>query len=176
MKRQSSLTRTGTPSSRALPVVGSLLAGLVMVLAFSIAVVGCASDTNGTYPTGTRGAQMAPPGPSVYEIITQLELEPEQLPAVRAVLEDAEEERDEILVSLSGAEGRPDPSAMADVRTRMDDLNQRTEDRLEEVLTSDQMVEYHEMIRKAEQQHEQMRSQMDGGRGGGGGRRPGGKG
>ena len=178
MKRHSGLTRTGTPSLNALPVVGSLLAGLVMALAFSISVVGCASDTNGSYPPGARGGQMLPPGPSVYEIITRLELEPEQLPAVRAVLEDAESERDEVFAAMQpGMGGRPDPSAMDSVRAKMAGLREQTEEQLAELLTSEQMDEYREMMQKAEREREQMRSEM-GGRGGGrgGGRPPGGKG
>ncbi|MFH1865602.1 MAG: hypothetical protein ABIK85_06940 [Candidatus Eisenbacteria bacterium] len=152
-----------------IPAVLSLLAALTFMLALQATVSGCASEANRGYPTGGRGGVMQmPQGPSVYEIITQLELEPEQLPAVRAVLEAAEDEREEIFAAMpSGTGGRPDPSMMDDIRAGMDDLKERTEDRLSELLTLEQMTEYREMLRKAELQREQMRSLMSGGRGGG---------
>ena len=167
MTRRRSLTRTAL----------SPLAVLALSLALQVAGSGCASDTNGAYPAGGRGGQMQrPQGPSVYEIITALELEPEQLPAVRAVLEDAEDARQEIFTGMQpGSGGRPDPSAMDAVRAKMTDLNEQTEEQLAGLLTSEQMDEYREMIRKAEQERQEMRSQMGGRRGGPGGGRPGGR-
>jgi hypothetical protein len=166
MKRQISLAR----------VILHVLAVLALMFAVQVTATGCASGTSGGFSSGGRGAP--PPGPSVYEIITQLELEPGQLPAVRSVLEAAEDEREEIFQSVqSGAGSRPDPSTMDTVRARAADLNDRTEARLSELLTFEQMSEYRAVMRRAELMQQQMRSQMDGGRGGpGGGRRGGGKG
>lgn len=151
-----------------------------MALAFSLTVTGCASDTNGSYyqsAADARGGQLQPPqGPGVYEVITALELEPEQLPAVRAVLEDAEDARDEIFTEMQPGSGeRPDPSTMGAMREKMDAVREDTESQLAELLTSEQMEKYREMMQQAEQQQMEMRSQM-GGRGGRGGGRPGGGG
>ncbi|MFH1689467.1 MAG: hypothetical protein ABIE42_04430 [Candidatus Eisenbacteria bacterium] len=152
-----------------IPTALSLLAALALALSVQVTVSGCGSETNSGYPTGGRGGAMQmPQGPSVYEIITQLELEPEQLPLVRAALEAAEDEREEMFAAMRPQSGgRPDPSMMDDIRAGMDDLNERTEDRLAELLTSEQMNEYRELIRKAELLREQMRSRMSGGPGGG---------
>jgi len=61
---------------------------------------------------------------------------------------------------------------MDSMRAKMTDVNERTEKRLAGLLTTEQMAEYLGMIRKAEQQRDQMRSQTGGRRGGpGGGRR-----
>ena len=145
---------------------------VTLAMAAQVTGTGCASDTNNGYSSSGPGRQMPPPGPSVYEVITALELEPAQLPAVRAVLEDAEDEREVIFTtSQSGMGERPDPSTMNAVRAKMTDLNERTEKRMGELLTTEQMAEYREMIRKAEQQRDEMRSQMGGRRGSGGGKR-----
>ena len=181
MEKHSRSARTCTYPSNALPVVGSLIAGLVMALTFSLVATGCASDTNSSYPRGApgaRGGQMqAPQGPGVYEIITALELEPEQLPTVRAVLEDAEDAREEAFANMRPGSGeRPDPSAMGAMREKMDALREDTETRLAELLTTEQMARYRVMMQEAEQQRQQMRPEA-GGRGGGrGGGRPSGGG
>jgi hypothetical protein len=110
----------------------------------------------------------------VYEIITRLELEPEQLPDVRAVLEEAEDAREELRDEMvAGAGGRPDPSMMTAMRDRAESLNEETEEQLSELLTSEQMEEYREMVREAERAREAMRPQMAGRRGGPGGGRSG---
>jgi len=155
-----------------IPVVLSLLPALALVLTAQVAVTGCASGTNGGRPAGGPGGEMQPHrGPSVYEIITQLDLEPEQMPAVRAALEAAEKERDEIFAGTRpGTDGRRDPSTMDDVRATMDDLTRRTEDRLAELLTAEQMAKYREILHKAELRREQMRTQMSGIPGGARGR------
>jgi hypothetical protein len=143
---------------------------VTLAMAAQVTGTGCASDTNNGYSSSRPGRQTPPPGPSVYEVITALELEPAQLPAVRAVLEDAEDEREAIFTtSQSGMGERPDPSTMNAVCAEMTDLNERTEKRLGELLTTEQMAEYREMIRKAEQRRDQMGSQMGGRRGGPGG-------
>ena len=146
---------------------------VTLALAAQVTGTGCASDTNNGYSSSRPGRQMLTPGPSVYEVITALELEPAQLPAVRSVLEDVEDEREAIFTtSQSGMGERPDPSTMNAMRAKMTDLNERTEKRLAKLLTTEQMAEYREMIRKAEQQRDQMNSQMGGRRGGpGGGKR-----
>lgn len=180
MKGRQSLKPTGPSISKAFPVVGSLLAGLVMVLAFALTVSGCATETNGARAGGGRGAPPEPPWPEVYEIISTLELEPDQLPAVRAVLEEAEEAREglqaETMSQMDG--GRPDPSAMSTMRDRMDEINEDVEDQLSELLTDEQMDDYRQLMQEAQQEQESMRSQVGGpgGRGGPGGGPPGGGG
>jgi hypothetical protein len=126
---------------------------------------------------------MAPPQPEwpdVYEIITRLELEPEQVADVRAVLEEAEDAREELRGAMTAGMGgsRPDPSTMTTMREKADALNEDIEEQLSELLTSEQMDEYREIVREAEEQRQQMRPQMGvrGGPGGGpgGGRQGGG--
>ena len=147
---------------------------VMAVLAVSVFAAGCASSTDGGFDPGARGGMQPPTGPSVYEIITRLELEPEQLPAVRSVLEDAEDAREEIQGEMRAQTGsRPDPSTMSEMRERLDVARGETERELASLLTSGQMVEYREMMREAERQREEMRSQM-GGRSGAKGGRPGG--
>ncbi len=160
-----------TERLRALDWIGL---SLMAVLAASVLAAGCAPSTGGGFDPGARGGIQPPPGPSVYEIITRLELEPEQLPAVRAVLEDAEDAREEIQGEIRPQDGgRTDPSAMSEMRERRDAARGETERELASLLTSGQMVEYREMMREAERQREEMRSQMGGRRGAKGGR-PGG--
>lgn len=184
MKGQQRLIWIGPSPARALAVVTSVLAVVMSVLVVVTATLGavvvlsgCASQSNDDFQRGGRdGAMRPPPGPGVYEIITRLELEPEQLPAVRAVLESAEDEREDIQQEMSSQmSGRPDPSAMASVRARMDDVRERTEDDLSELLTGEQMAEYRKMMDEADRRRDAMRSQMGGrpggGRGGKGGMR-----
>jgi len=177
MKRQGRLSGIGLSPGTVLPVVGALLAGIVMALTFTFAVAGCSSGTNGDSPQGMRGAPPQPQWPGVYEVITKLELEPEQLPAVRTVLEEAEDAREELLTEMTSqmGGGRPDPSTMSSMRERMDDINETAEDQLSEILTTEQMTAYETMMREARQAQQETRSQMGGGPGGGrGGGRPGG--
>ncbi len=176
MKRQQRLTWLSPSPKWALAVAAPVLAvaAPVLVVAAMLAAVvampGCATESNGGFQDGGRGGA-PPPGPSVYEIITRLELEPEQLPAVRAVLERAEDEREDIQEEmLSQMSDRPDPSAMGAVREKMDDVRARTEDDLSELLTYEQMAEYREMMDEADRRRDAMRSEMSGRRGGGGGR------
>ncbi len=182
MKRQPRLTRTNPSPPSALaaaaPVARVALSVLVVAAAMLAAVValpGCATESNRGPPEGGRGGAMRPPpGPSVYEIITRLELEPEQLPAVRTVLERAEDEREDIEEEiLSQMSDRPDPSMMGVVREKMEGLRARTEADLSELLTYEQMAEYREMMDEAaSRRREAMKPQMSGRRRGG----PGGNG
>jgi hypothetical protein len=174
MKRQQRLTWLSPSPKRALAVAAPVLVVAVMLAAVA-ALPGCATESNGGFQDGGRGGAMRPlPGPSVYEIITRLELEPEQLPAVRAVLERAEDEREDIQEEmLSHMSDGPDPSMAGLMREKMDDVRTRAEDDLSELLTYEQMAEYREMMDEADRRRDAMRSEMSGrrgGRGGGGGR------
>jgi len=177
MKRQQRLTWLSPSPKRALAVAAPVLVVVAAMLAAVVALPGCATESNGGFQDGGRGGAMRPPpGPSVYEIITRLELEPEQLPAVRAVLERAEDEREDIQEEmLSQMSERPDPSTAGSIREKMDDVRTRAEDDLSELLTYEQMAEYREMMDEADRRRVAMRSQMSGrpggGRGGKGGRR-----
>jgi hypothetical protein len=160
-----------------LPVIGALLAGFVMALAFTLTVAGCSSGTNGGPGRGGRGAPPQPQWPKVYEIITTLELEPEQLPAARAILVEAEDARTELHAEMTSrmTGGRPDPSTMSSMRERMDEISETAEDQLSEILTTEQMTAYNEMMREAQQAQADMRSQKGVRPGGGpGGGPPGG--
>jgi hypothetical protein len=179
MKRQQRLVRMSPSPKRTLAVAAavarvalSVLVVAAAVFAAVVALPGCATESNSGPPEGGRGGAMRPPpGPSVYEIITRLELEPEQLPAVRAVLERVEDEREDVQEEmLSQMSGRPDPSMMGAVREKMDDVRARAESDLSELLTYEQMAEYREMMDEAaSRQREAMKSQMGARRGGPGG-------
>jgi hypothetical protein len=109
--------------------------------------------------------------PSAYKIMTELEVTPEQLPSVRQVLTEAEDEREAIL-SQAGRGG--DPDSMMALRERLDAVNERAEEKLAAVLTTEQMSEYRSLIETAVRERELMRSQGGGRRGGGtGGRKRG---
>ena len=173
MKRHHRLTWMGLSPARALAVTVSLLVLGAAVLATAVALPGCAPESNGGFQQGGRGGAMRPPpGPSVYEIITRLELEPEQLPAVRVVLERAEDEREGIQEEmLSQMSGGAAPSMMGVVREKMEGARARAESDLSELLTYEQMAEYREIMDEAaSRQREAMRSQMGARRGGSGGR------
>ena len=166
-KRQQRLTRMSLSPGRALVVAVSVL--VVATLAAVVALPGCAPELNGGFQQGgCRGAMRPPPGPSVYEIITRLELEPEQLPGVRAVLERAEDEREEIQEEmLSQMSDRPDPSMAGSAREKMYEARARAEGDLSELLTYEQMAEYRKMMDQAERRRADMGSQPSGRRGGG---------
>ena len=176
MKRQRRLTRISPSPTTVLAVAAPVLVVVAVMLAAVAALPGCATESNGGFQDGGRGGAMRPPpGPSVYEIITRLELEPEQLPAVRAVLERAEDEREDIQEEmLSQMSDGPDPSMMGAVREKMDGVRARAESDLSELLTYEQMAEYREMMDEAaSRRREAMKSEMSGrpgGRSGKGGR------
>ncbi len=173
MKGQQRLTWMGLSPARALAVALSSFVVVAAMLAAAVVLPGCATETNGAFEQSDRGgAKRPPPGPSVYEIITRLELEPEQLPAVRAVLERAEDEREGIQEEmLSQMSGRPDPSTMGVVQEKMQGARARAENDLSELLTYEQMAEYRKIMDEAaSRQREGMRPQMGGRRGGRGGR------
>jgi hypothetical protein len=176
MKRQGSLARVGAP------VLGALLAGLIFVLASALVLPGCAQETNRGLPPGGPGAfrGQQPAWPGVYEIMTRLDLEPEQVPSVRAVLEEAEDARDELRAEIiAGRDERPDPIRMDTMREQVNELNESTEERLSELLTTRQMEEYRETVREVQLVREAMRAQATGPHGGPdggmGGARPGGR-
>jgi hypothetical protein len=148
------------------------------MLAAAVMLPGCAPESNGGFERGSPGGAMRPPpGPSVYEIITRLELEPEQLPAVRAVLERAEDEREEIQEEMfSQMSGGPDPSVAGSLREKMGDARARTESDLSELLTYEQMAEYRKMMDEAARRRESMQPQMGARRGGGRNGKGGGRG
>ncbi|MCK4408479.1 MAG: hypothetical protein KAW67_00240 [Candidatus Eisenbacteria sp.] len=177
-KRQERLTWMSLSPKRALAVAVTVLVFVAATLAAAVALPGCAPESNGGLSQGGRGGAMRPPpGPSVYEIITRLELEPEQLPAVRAVLERAEDELEGIQEEmLSQMSGRPDPSMMASVREKMEEARTRTEDGLSELLTYEQMAEYRKMMDEADRQRDSMRPRLGGRPGGGRGGKGGGRG
>ena len=178
MKRQQRLTWMSLPPARALAVAVSTLVVIAAMLAAVMALPGCATESNGGFEQGRRGGAMRPPpGPSVYEIITRLELEPEQLPAVRAVLERAEDEREDIQKEmLYQMSDRPDPSTMGSVREKMEEARARTEGDLSELLTYEQMAEYRKMMDEAERRRADMSSLSSGRRGGGRGGKGAGRG
>ena len=120
MKRQGRLARTSPSPSRLLPIIGCLVAGLAVALTFVLVLPGCAPQTSRGLPPAGRGPMAQPAWPGVYEIMTKLDLEPAQLPGVRAVLEEAEDAREDLRGEMAGgAGGRPDPSAMTAMRSRM---------------------------------------------------------
>ena len=179
MKRQQRLTWMSLSPKRALavasPVAAVVLSVLVVAVAMLAAIVtlpGCAPESNGGFQQGGRGGAMRPPpGPSVYEIITRLELEPEQLPAVRTVLERAEDEREEIQEEMfSQRSGGPDPAVPGSLREKMGDARARTEADLSELLTYEQMAEYRKMMDEADRRRDGMQTQMGARRGGRGGK------
>ena len=178
MKRHHRLTWMGLSPASALAITVSSLVVVATMLAAAVALPGCAPESNGGFQqSGRGGAMRPPPGPSVYEIITRLELEPEQLPAVRAVLERAEDQREEMQEEMfSEMSGSPDPSAMGSVREKMDEARARTEGDLSELLTSEQMAEYRKMMDEADRRRDAMQPQMGGRRGGGRGGKGGGRG
>jgi hypothetical protein len=179
MKRQQRLTWMSLSPARALAVAVSSLVVVAAMLAAAVMLPGCAPESNGGFERGggRGGAMRPPPGPSVYEIITRLELEPEQLPAVRAVLETAEDElegiQEEMLSQMSGG---PDPSVAGSLWEKMGDARARTESDLSELLTYEQIVEYRKMMDEAARRRESMQSQMGARRGGGRGGKGGGRG
>jgi hypothetical protein len=116
-----------------------------------------------------------PPGPSVDEIVRELELDDEEHVAqVRGVLEASEDERSGIMASHAGSR---DPAAFEEVREELEDVRARTEAMLEPLLTDEQMARYRQIIDRAEAERERMMEEMKsrgpGGRGRGMGRRPG---
>jgi hypothetical protein len=116
-----------------------------------------------------------PAGPSVDEILGELELDDDEKTAqVRGVLEASEGERSEILASHAGGRG---PGAFDEVREGLDGLRARTETMLEPLLTDEQMARYRQIIDRAEEERERMTEEMKGrgprGRGRGMGRPPG---
>jgi hypothetical protein len=152
---------------RTLAVAAPVLVVVAAMLAAVVVLPGCATESNGGFRDG-GGAMRPPPGPSVYEVITRLELEPEQLPAVRSVLERAEDEREDIQEEMfSRMSDGPDPSVAGLMREKMYDVRMRTEDDLSELLTYEQMAEYREMMDEAIRQRDAMKHEM-GGRPGGG--------
>ena len=163
------LTWMNLSPARALAVAVSSLVVVAAMLAAAMVLSGCAPETNGGFQRGSRGGAMRPPpGPSVYEIITRLELEPEQLPAVRTVLERAEDEREEIQEEIfSQRSGGPDPAVAGSLREKMGDARARTEADLSELLTYEQMAEYRKMMDEADRRRDGMQTQMDARRGGG---------
>lgn len=173
MKRQQRLTWMSLSPGRALAVAVSSLVVVAAMLAAAVALPGCAPESNGGFEQGSRGGGMRPPpGPSVYEIISRLDLEPEQLPAVRAVLESAEDEREEILEEMfSQMSGGPDPSVAGSLREKMGDARARTESDLSGLLTYEQMAEYRKMMDEADRRRGGTQPQMGARRGGKGGMR-----
>ncbi len=170
MKRQQRLSWMSLSPKRALAVAAPVLAVVVSVFVAVVALPGCATESNGGFQRGGPGTMTQTPWPGVYEIITRLELEPEQLPVVRAVLEEAEDAREELRGEMvAGTAGRPDPSMMTSMRERMDELNESTKDRLSELLTVEQMAEYEEIAREAEREMDATRSRRGGMRGDPGG-------
>lgn len=176
LEHSSQIIRKGLSAARSLAAAGCLVAGLTVSLAFVLVLQGCAPEANGGYSRSSASGTEQPTWPGVYEIITKLELEPEQMPAVRSVLEDAEDAREEVYADMASemSSGRGDPSVKQEMRGRINTVNEQTEDQLGELLTTEQMSAYRSMMRQAQRWQEQMRSQESdrpagtGRRGGGG--------
>jgi hypothetical protein len=137
-------------------------------------LAGCAS-TGGPYDRGPGGgAPRIPAGPSVDEIIQDLELTEDQMPEVRGVLQASEDERSEIMAKHAGARG---PGGFEALREELDDLRARTETMLEPLLTDEQMERYRLIVERAEAERarmeEEARARPPGGPGGGRGGPPG---
>jgi hypothetical protein len=175
MKGQGRLSGIGPSAGVAVPVIGAALAGLVVALTFTLTFAGCATQSGGQWGGGPSGD--GPPGgagpkwPTVYEVISKLDLDPEQLPVVRTILEETESAREDLRAEMmsSAGGGRPDPSRMSSMRTRMDEINETAVDRLSEILDDEQVAAYEKVMRDAEREQAELRQQMGDGPGGPGG-------
>lgn len=148
---------------------------LIGALVLAAAIFGGCASSGRSYGHAFGGEPpRTPMGPSVDEIIQELELAEEPAAEVRGVLEASEDERWEIMAKPSGTRG---PSAFDEVREELDDLRARTEMMLEPLLTDEQMARYRQIVDLAEAERERMAEEMKAGRpmgpGGGTGRRPG---
>ena len=151
-------------------LIVSLMIAVAVSSTGALVLTGCSSGVPGRGGGRQSGEARPPSGPSVYKIMYQLELAEEQIPGVRAVLEDAEEKRGAL---IAGSNSRPDPSMM---QTQMGAIDRETESQLTVILTAEQMERYREMMEEAWEERERMRSDTGSrrrGRGGGGGKRGG---
>jgi hypothetical protein len=139
---------------RSFSLIGTLLIAIVVVS-------GCASNA-GSYGRGSGGPRRMPMGPTVDEIIVELELAEEQAAQVRGVLEACEDERSEIMAKHAGSRG---PAAFEDAHAELDGLRARTEVMLEPLLTGEQMALYCRIIDRAEAERERMAEEMKARRG-----------
>ena len=138
--------------------VALLVASLAVLL-----IAGCKSTDGGGGEHGHSPGAGPPPFPSVDEIVSELDLAPHQEPAVRAILDAAEEERDAV---ISVARQERSHEAMMAARTELEAIRLVTNTQLEAALTSEQMEWYREIEREAREKVEAQAAQMRG-RGGG---------
>jgi hypothetical protein len=145
---------------------GGVVLTVAALLVIALAMAGCASGVSQGYPPGSPDGLAGPRVfPSPQQILVRLDLEPEQLQPVSAVLDDAEEARADALREMQfqlGAGERQDPALMSAFRERMSAIDGRTEQRLSELLTPDQMDKYHQVVRELGQRRGGRRPPMRG--------------
>lgn len=137
------------------------LTAAALLVAFLVA--GCRSTDGGGGEPGHGPGAGPPPFPSVDEIVSELDLVPHQEPAVRAILEAAEVERDAV---ISAAKQEQSREAMMSARTELEAIRLVTNTQLESALTSEQMERYREIEEEVREKVEAQAAQMRG-RGGG---------
>ncbi len=135
---------------------------VALLVAFIVA--GCRSTDGGGGERGHGPGAGPPPFPSVDEIVSELDLAPHQEPAVRAILDAAEEERDAVISTARQERSR---EAMMSARIELDAIRLVTNTQLEAALTSEQMERYGEIEEEVREKVEAQAAQM---RGEGGGR------
>ncbi len=138
----------------------------IVALLVAFLLTGCRSTDGGGGERGHGPGAGPPPFPSVDEILSELDLASHQEPAVRAILQAAEEERD---VVMDATRQEHSHEAMMAARTELEAIRLVTNTQLEAALTSEQMELYREIEEEVREKVEAQAAQMRGGGGGRGG-------